>query len=69
MRTGCLTSERYEQQLQPQVELSIQCEFCNRHAVVSVEKIVHGINRLIWLCNNCARSKQLLKNWEVIEND
>lgn len=42
------------------------CDFCHRPAEYDVEAIIDGGERSVWLCGICDRSKQILKNWEVI---
>jgi ribosomal protein L37AE/L43A len=42
------------------------CDFCNRPAEYDVEAPVESGKKSIWLCGKCDRSKQILKNWEVI---
>jgi hypothetical protein len=61
---SCL-KERQE----PQVvtETIITCEFCNRPAEISVEKIIHGNLELVWVCNHCTKSKMFIRNWEIIQ--
>ena len=43
------------------------CDFCHRPAEYDVEAIIDGGERSVWLCGECDKSKQILKNWEVIE--
>jgi alpha-D-ribose 1-methylphosphonate 5-phosphate C-P lyase len=48
-------------------ESSYVCNFCTRPAVYDAEAILDdGGERSVWLCGKCDRSKQILKNWEVI---
>ncbi len=42
------------------------CDFCHRPAEYDIEAIVENGTRSVWLCGECDKSKQLLKNWEVI---
>ncbi|MDA3789161.1 MAG: hypothetical protein PF503_11830 [Desulfobacula sp.] len=42
------------------------CDFCHRPAEFDVEATIDGGERSVWLCGKCDKSKQILKNWEVI---
>lgn len=42
------------------------CDFCHRPAKIDAEAIVDGHERSVWLCGKCTKSKQILKQWEVI---
>ena len=43
------------------------CDFCYRTAEYDVEAMIDGGERSVWLCGECDRSKQILKNWEIIK--
>ena len=61
--TSCLAKEDY-----PDLDTDVQlkCSFCERSAEYDVEATIDGGERSLWLCGICDRSKQILKNWEVI---
>jgi len=44
------------------------CDFCHRPAAIDAEAIVDGHERSVWLCGKCPKSKQILKQWEVISS-
>ena len=48
------------------IDNSFVCDFCQRPAEYDVETTIDGGERSVWLCGKCDRSKQILKNWEVI---
>ena len=43
------------------------CDFCDRPAEFDVEATIDGGERSVWLRGKCDKSKQILKNWEVIK--
>lgn len=49
-------------------ETPFVCDFCNRPAEFDVEAVIDGGERSLWLCGKCDKSKQILKNWEVLSD-
>jgi len=44
----------------------LMCDFCHRAGEYDLDTIIDGGERSVWLCGKCIKSKQILKNWEVI---
>lgn len=44
------------------------CQYCHRDAEYDVVAIIDGHERSVWLCGKCPKSKQILKQWEVISS-
>ncbi len=42
------------------------CYFCQRPAELEREATIKGEKKSVWLCGHCTKSKQIIKNWEVI---
>ena len=61
--TSCLAKEDYPDL---DTDVHLKCSFCERPAEYDVEATIDGGERSLWLCGICDRSKQILKNWEVI---
>ncbi len=61
---SCLTAALRPE---PWDENQFICDFCHRPAEIDTEAIVDGYERSVWLCGKCDKSKQILKNWEVIK--
>jgi len=62
---SCLTAAARPE---PSDENIFVCDFCHRVAEIDTEAIVDGHERSVWLCGECTRSKQILKQWEVISS-
>jgi len=63
--TSCLAVEDYADL---DTDVQLRCSFCERPAEYDVEATIDGGVRSVWLCGECDRSKQILKNWEVISD-
>ncbi|NWH05901.1 hypothetical protein [Desulfobacter latus] len=64
---SCLTAAAVRPE--PWDENQFVCDFCHRPAEIDTEAIIDGHERSVWLCGRCTRSKQILKQWEVISHD
>ena len=62
---SCLTAAARPE---PWDEDLLVCDFCHRPAEIDTEAIVDGYERSVWLCGKCTKSKQILKQWEVISS-